>query len=51
MGQNIGIEADNNKPSHLDCLVQVAVGVQVSVTYTVSVAQNCEVLHSKNVER
>ena len=40
MGQNIGIEADNKKPSHLDGLVQVAVSVQVSVTDAISVAQN-----------
>ena len=40
MGQNIGIEANNNKPSHLDGLVQVAVSVQVSVTDAISVAQD-----------
>ena len=43
MGQNIGnigIEANNKKPSHLDGLVQVTIGVQVSVTDAISMAQN-----------
>ena len=50
MGQNIGIEADNKKPSHLDGLVQVTVGIQVSVTDAVSVAQNWEALHVRGKE-